>query len=277
MAMQLSDEQKAAYSRDGIIHIKGAVDAGWIERMLHAVNRVTTDPDTGLDRDSGGLARRLYVDDPEFRAFAFETDLACLAAQALQSEDARLYFDQIFVKRPEVDSAFPWHQDHPFWPIRGTQVCSTWVALTSASVESSALEFVRGSHRWGATYRPYLGDGKGREYMNKLWDNFGDLAMSFTDQIEDFENHPDRYEILGYQVEPGDALLFDYQILHRSRANTSQARRVAVSWRWLGDDAYWAPIAGADPIVSQADTFLSAGERITDDDAFPLVYTAKRQ
>ena len=53
--------------------------------------------------------------------------------------------------------------------------------------------------------------------------------------------------MVGFDVEPGDALLFDYRILHRSRGNASPRRRVAVSWRWLGDDATWAPEVGTDP------------------------------
>ena len=72
--------------------------------------------------------------------------------------------------------------------------------------------------------------------------------------------------------EPGDALLFDYRIVHRSGPNAGTHRRSAVSWRWLGDDAVWAPKPGADPIIRPQDTRLNPGERITDDAVFPLAH-----
>lgn len=108
--------------------------------------------------------------------------------------------------------------------------------------------------------------------MNKVWPGFGDYVMSFPEQIVPFEDHPDRYEIIGFDVEPGDALLFDYRLVHRSRGNPSGHRRVAVSWRWLGDDSTWHPVPGADPIVNQDHTWLAPGQRIADDDVFPVVH-----
>jgi ectoine hydroxylase-related dioxygenase (phytanoyl-CoA dioxygenase family) len=216
------------------------------------------------------MARMIYRDNPTFHRLAFEAGLAELAAQATGSEQIRIYFDQIFVKDPGVDEVFHWHQDHPFWPIGGTQVCSTWVALTQSGVESSALEFVRGSHDWGITYRPHFGGPTEIEQLNRIWPDFGDYVASFPDEVEAFEDHPDRFEIVGFDVEPGDAILFDYRMVHRSRGNAGSQRRVAVSFRWLGDDARWEPAPGTDPVIGPDDTTLRPGDLITDDEAFPV-------
>lgn len=174
------------------------------------------------------------------------------------------------MKKGNTDMVFAWHQDHPFWPIGGTQVASTWVALTAANADSSALEFVRGSHRWGTTFRP----PGSRENLNKLFDGFGDMAAEIPDEIIDFENHPDEYDVISFDVEPGDALLFDYRILHRSRGNPLPDPRVAVSWRWLGDDAMWEWKHGKEPVVDPTMTTLQPGDLITDDDVFPIVHRA---
>ena len=80
--------------------------------------------------------------------------------------------------------------------------------------------------------------------------------------------------MIGFSVEPGDALLFDYRVLHGSRGNGTDTKRVAVSWRWLGDDAVWAHQRGHDPIVGPAHTSMVNGERISDDQAFPVAFTA---
>lgn len=266
----LTPSEIETFRRDGIVKVAGAVPPELAAEMLAAVDRVLAAPEaTGLF----GMDRRVCARDEQFASFLYRSGLAALAAQAMGSETIRIYFDQLFVKEPNTeDKVFHWHQDHPFWPIRGEQVASTWVALTAATVQASALEFVRGSHRWGKDYRPFLGEGVGFEQMNQLWDGFGDHAASLTDIIDDFELHPERYDVVGFDVEPGDALLFDYRIVHRSRGNSTDRRRVAVSWRWLGDSAVWAPIHGADPVISQEHTTLRPGDRITDDKAFPLVF-----
>ena len=268
----LTDDEQADFDRDGVVHLRAAVDVSWVERMAAAVDRIlaTPLPTPGPPR-GGGMDRHLYRDDPEFAEFVSGTPLARLAAQATGSEQVRIYFDQIFVKEAGTDSEFRWHQDHPYWPIGGDQVVSTWVALTRSTVEGSALEFVRGSHRWGRTFRPVAGDAD-RDQMNAIWDGFGDHAHSIPDEIIAFEDHPDRYDVVGFAVEPGDALLFDYRILHRSRGNTTNRRRVAISWRWLGDDATWQWVRGADPVIGPDDTHLRPGELVTDDDTFPVAY-----
>ncbi len=272
----LTDDEIEAFRRDGVVHIPGAFPADLVPRAIAAVDDELRHRYGDGVRASTGMTRRLYRDNEEFRCFAFESGLAGLAAQATGSETIRLYFEQVFVKDPGAADVFHWHQDNPFWPISGTQVCSTWVALTGASVESSALEFVRGSHAWGITYRPYFGGPTEVEKLDRIWPNFGSYVASFPDEVEVFEDHPERFDVIGFDVEPGDALLFDYRIVHRSRGNGSPHRRVAVSWRWLGDDARWSPVPGADPVVSAADTWLEPGALITDDDAFPIVHGSHR-
>lgn len=267
---RLDEAQRVAFQRDGVIKVPGALPSAAVEAMIAAVDRWQASPEaTG----AFGLDRHLYPRDDAFRSFVFDLGLAELAASAMLSERVRIYFDQIFVKQGGTDdSVFHWHQDRPFWPIDGTQVCSTWVALTEASVAASALEFVKGSHRWDKQYRPYVGDGLSAEEMNRIWPHFGDHAMSIEHEIEAFESHPDRYDVGGFDVEPGDVLLFDYRILHRSRGNASPHRRVAVSYRWLGDDARWAPVPGADPVIGPEHTTMQPGQLIDDDAVFPVAF-----
>lgn len=271
---ELTAAEKSNFDRVGVVHLPAAVDDRWVQPMIEAAERVVAMPAHGLSAAAraAGMTRHIYAADEDFREFAFESGLAALAAQATASNAIRIYFDQVFIKPAGTESEFVWHQDHPYWPIGGTQVVSTWLALTTATAATSALEFVAGSHRWETTYRPVGADGS-REAMNRMWDGFGDLAHSIPEEIVDFENHPDDYEVISFDVEPGDALLFDYRILHRSRGNPSANRRVAISWRWLGDDATWEWERGKDPMVNQSSTFLQPGEPITDDATFPVVYS----
>jgi len=272
----LTADERYAFDTDGVVLLKEAVAPHWVPRITEAVDRELDVDVDGLPREAraAGLARHLFVTNPEFATFLAETGLARLAAEATGSTTIRAYFDQIFIKPADAgNKVFDWHQDAPYWPIGGDTVVSTWLALTSNTAESSALEFVRSSHLWDVVYRPVAADGS-REAMNQLWDGFGDLAYAIPNEVIAFEEHPDRFDIAQFAVEPGDALLFDYRILHRSRGNPTSNRRVAVSWRWLGDRARWAWERGKDPVVNQTHTVLAPGDLITDDDAFPVAYRA---
>lgn len=61
-------------------------------------------------------------------------------------------------------------------------------------------------------------------------------------------------------------------IIHGAPPNRGSGRRVALSTRWLGDDATWFPHPGCDPTVTQDDTTAVAGEYPGDDERFPLAY-----
>ncbi len=107
---------------DGVVKVPGAIDVSTVEQMLAAVERWLASPDSA---GGTGMDRRVYAHDDAFSAFVFDTDLAALAADALDSERIRIYFDQIFIKPAgAVERYFHWHQDQPFWPILGSKVAS---------------------------------------------------------------------------------------------------------------------------------------------------------
>lgn len=244
--------------------------------MLRTADEVAAHPDGPYVADTGraGDARSRSYDgrymwrrNPDIRAFALEAGLGRLAGQAMDVAEVRFYFDHLFIEEPDTDQPTPWHQDLPYWPFTGQHVYSAWVALTENDVDSSTLEFVRGSNRWGKHYRPkvFIDVQAGTEW----------IGASTDEECPDIEHARDRYDIVSFDVEPGDALLFSAHILHSSRGNRSATdRRVAISIRMLGDDAVWDPRPGTDPIVTQADVRVQPGELARDDEAFPLVYRA---
>ena len=44
-----------------------------------------------------------------------------------------------------------WHQDRQYWGSwdDGSELLTAWVALSDVAMESGAMRFVRGSHKWG--------------------------------------------------------------------------------------------------------------------------------
>lgn len=281
--VRLSDTQIAAFATDGFVHVPGAVGQDDVTAVLEAVDALQASPSRhGANVTRHGnpgeyfLDRYLYPTNAAFAGFVDGLGLAELAADATRSSEIRLYFDQVFVKESGTREEFSWHQDRPFWAIDGVQICSTWLALTAADAAGSALEFVRGSHLWGVDFRPDFPALRGADPAvaeANLWPGIAEHLRSYDATATDFEKHPDRYEVRSHAVEPGDVLLFDYRVMHRSRGNSAGHRRAAVSWRWLGDDATWSPKIGSDPIIGQEHTSLTPGDPVHDDAVFPVAFS----
>ena len=264
---RLSAEQQATFAADGVVKVEGAVAPELVEAMLLAADEQVrspgswvTDTNPGADHDRLFTSRYRWRDDQTIKRFMVESGVAGLMADALQSKSMRFYFDHLLIKEPMTEAPTPWHQDIPYWPFLGRQIGSVWVALTEATVAESGLEFVRGSHLWDKYYAP---------------ESF-DQAVNWTAEF-DGERVPDvsaarhDYDIVGFDVEPGDAIVFSAWVIHGAPGNGGPNRRVAFSTRWLGDDAVWAPHPGCDPTITQDDVDLAPGQYPADDDAFPLI------
>ncbi|WP_423917242.1 phytanoyl-CoA dioxygenase family protein [Candidatus Poriferisodalis sp.] len=264
---RITAEHKATFEAEGVVKVSGAVGDDWIERVLEVADKQLRDPGKWVsDTNPGASSNRLFTtryrwqEDPVIGGFVFDSGMAQMAAELMGSSSARFYFDHLLIKEPRTANPTPWHQDIPYWPFMGKQICSSWVAMTPVTVAESSLEFVRGSHSWGAYYAPESFDG-----------SKGFMADFEGEKMPDVEADRASYDIVGFDVEPGDALFFSSWIIHGSPGNAGDHRRVALSTRWLGDDAVWYPHPGCDPIVSDDDTIAVAGEYPADDNRFPLV------
>ncbi len=264
-----SAEQIATFDRDGVVKIPAAVDADWIDRLLVVADRELRSPGRWVtDTNPGATTDRLFTTryrwrhEPVIRDFVFESGIAGLVGRLMQTPRLRFYFDHTLVKEPATAAPTPWHQDLPYWPFLGRRIGSAWVALTAATVEESALEFVRGSHRWGAYYAP------------ESFEATANWTADFDgERVPDIEASREDYDIVGFDVEPGDAIVFNASTVHGAPGNAGSSRRAAFSTRWLGDDAVWSPHPGADPTVTQEHVDLAPGDHPADDDRFPLVWS----
>ena len=278
----LNDVEVATFRSDGVVHLPAAVSKELVSEILASVDDLIESPGrfggSMTPRTASGMFfqdRYLHPTHPDFLRYASDCDLALSAATVTGSKKIYLYYDHVFVKEPGTQESFVWHQDRPYWAVDGSQICSSWLALTDANAKSSALQFVKGSHLWDRTFKPEYPALEGltsKQVEQALWKGVAEHIDSFEHECPAFEEHPDLYEILSFDVAAGDVLLFDFRTVHRSGPNDGDNRRAAISWRWLGDDAFWDPKVGADPIIRNQDTLLNPGDPITDEDVFPLLH-----
>jgi len=163
-----------------------------------------------------------------YRDFIFNSPAAQIGAELMGSTSVRLFHEHVIVKTANTGMPTPWHQDLPYYCVDATQTVSIWVPLDDVPRDRT-LEFVAGSHLWGKHYRPQRFDG------TALNENDG------LEDLPDIDGTRDEFDILGWALEPGDAVAFDYRTVHGAPPNTSKsAQRRAFSLRLLGDDATFA-------------------------------------
>jgi ectoine hydroxylase-related dioxygenase (phytanoyl-CoA dioxygenase family) len=270
---QLTEQELSDFRTDGVAYLPAAVEREWVDSLLAVVDdclenpgQWTNDGNPGADRDRMFTRRYMWPHNDIIRDYIFNSGCAALAGQAMGCDTVRFYFDHLLIKEPETRAATPWHQDIPYWPFKGSQVCSIWLALTETTVAESAMEFVRGSHLDGNYYRPEVFNARANH--PNAWQE-----EAAGTPVPDIEGHRADFDIIGYDVQPGDALLFSAWTLHGAPGNASSSRRrAALSTRWLGDNATWYPHQGSDPIVGEEHVNLRPGDYPADDSVFPVVW-----
>ena len=267
----ITEDQIRQYETDGAVCVRGAIDPDMAASVLANLDALIDDPDGDrwtTIRDGGFSDRHLWPTMPWMYDLCAKSALPEIVGKLMRSHSARLYFDHIFVRDAGTQQSTPWHQDRPYWPFLGKQIASAWIALTACEKNASALKFVRGSHAEGRIYRPipFGNDGGSSEFL----DNNASLEM-----MPDIDAAPDKYEILCWDVEPGDVIVFGGDVIHGASDNTSSGnRRAALSIRYVGDDARWDPRPGTDPMVNDEMVSFGAGEPPHDDKWFPPVWSA---
>jgi ectoine hydroxylase-related dioxygenase (phytanoyl-CoA dioxygenase family) len=200
---------------------------------------------------------------PDYRRFIFESRLAEAAGRLMGSHTARLYHDHMLTKESGTRQRTPWHQDQPYYNIEGRQNISFWIPVDPVT-RPATLEFVAGSH-----LGPWL---MPRSFMDAQakWFPEGSLA-----DLPDIEARRDEYRILGWELEPGDAVCFHMLTLHGSAGVEPGRRRRVFSVRFLGDDATHAPRKWVtSPAFPGLEAVLPAGAPLVHE-LFPLLWTNK--
>lgn len=266
----VSEELIAQYERDGAVCIRGAVSPDVARSVLSNLDAlIESDDDRWTTIRNGGFSDRLlWPTMPWMYDFCVNSDLPEIVGRLMRSSEARLYFDHTFIRDAGTAQDTPWHQDRPYWPFQGKQIASIWVALTPCDINSSAVQYVRGSHAEGKVYRPipFGKDGGSSEFLG----NSEDL-----DIMPDIDASPDEYEILCWDMEPGDAVVFGAEVIHGAYSNEDSARRrAALSVRYVGDDARWDPRPGTDPMINEDMVSFGPGDPPHDDKWFPKVWSA---
>jgi ectoine hydroxylase-related dioxygenase (phytanoyl-CoA dioxygenase family) len=227
----VSPSQIERFRRDGVVVLRQAFNTDWISEVARGIEANMAFPgQRGAYAD--GEARGFFQDSDNwtridaFRRFALHSPAKVIAAELMGAAKINFVHDHVLVKRAGAAKRTLWHQDQPYSPIDGSQFCTLWLPVDPVP-RPAALEFVAGSHASGAWYRPQrFATGALREDDDPRWT-----------PAPDIEADRGRHTILGWAMEPGDALVFSALTLHGAPGNPGLCDRRVLSTRWAGDDA----------------------------------------
>ena len=262
--MLVTQQQCDDFQRDGAVLIKG-VFKDWVSVIEAGIARNMAVPREYASENAVAEGEGRFFDDycnwqriPEFERVIRDSPAAELAAQIMQSKTAQFFHDHVLVKAGETAKPTPWHQDSPYYFVDGEQTVSFWMPVDP--VKEASLRLIAGSHRWPKPVRPVS------------WADDSDFYEQSSDWIEvpDPDLRPDKFKVLEWEMEPGDAVLFDFRTVHGARGNHTNTNRRVLSLRWLGDDARYVERSGrTSPPYSGHN--MQQGQRLRQD-WFPVIW-----
>ena len=176
-------------------------------------------------------------------------------AEALIGEPVYHFQSKLTAKDPGRGGAWEWHQDYGYWYHNGClrpDMLSIMVALDRSDRENGCLQILQGSHLSGRLDHVTATDKQNEAEPARLADL---LARS---------------EVVRCELDPGDAVIFHCNALHRSDQNLSDRRRwtMIICYNAVSndtvtrvDDRYYVPLEKvADTAIREAGPRFAQGE-----------------
>ena len=237
----ISQSQIDEFHQNGAICLRGTFEQKGLDQLAIGIEKNKKDPGPFACQYTPEDQEGDFYDDycnwdriSEYEDFLTNSPVAEIAGSVMKSNQARLFHEHVLVKEPKTSEPTPWHHDQPYYCVDGEQNCSIWLPLDTVP-KKSGLEFVAGSHRLGKMFMP----------IKFLTLNDYDYSPESFESIPDVEADRGKYDILSWDMELGDCIVFHFKTLHSGKGNPdSSTRRRAFSSRWIGDDAVFAERPG---------------------------------
>src|SRR5690349_13590444 len=204
------------YRRDGYILEKSLFDKEEIGLLHRAAKE-----DRALDQHSFGrgdgeggtvpLSLWNHPGDTIYGTFA-RCESIVNSAEMILGGEVYHYHSKMIMKDAKVGGAWAWHQDYGYWYQNGVlfpDLTSAFIAVDPATRENGCMQVLSGSHLMGRIEHVLTGDQAGAD----------------MERVREAEK---RLPLVHVEMEPGDALFFHCNLLHRSDQNRSDKPRWAM-------------------------------------------------
>lgn len=212
-ASLFTTEQITQFQQDGFLVVEGLFSEEEVT-LLGQIGRadLAMQQATSSRADGEGGAVKLSVDnevhDDIYGAIAC-SERVVDRMEELLADEVYHYHHKMIQKEAKVGGAWAWHQDYGYWYNNGCllpDMGSCMIAVDRATVENGCLQVLRGSHLMGRIDHGPVGDQTGAD-------------------PERVEAALERFELVYCTLEPGSAIFFHSNLLHRSDQNKSELPR----------------------------------------------------
>jgi len=214
--INLNKEQIEAYQRDGFLVVEKLFSQEEIDKLYNSAIENSIMQKNAMDlNDQAGKKTKLslwFTPGNDVFGYLIRSErMVNSVAQLLGQDSAVCHFHtKLMQKEPKVGGAWEWHQDYGYWYknqfLFPDQMMSVMIALTHADQENGCLQVIRGSHKLGRVNHGFAGEQVG-----------ADMTM--------VNNALQSMDLIYCEIEPGDALFFHSNLMHRSEANLSDKPR----------------------------------------------------
>ncbi len=213
---QPTQEQIAAFDDDGFFIVDELLDREEVE-LLRDIARADSQWTAGaaLRADGEGGAVKVRVEnelgESDIYSAIVRSRRIVETMELLLCDEVYHYHHKMVYKEPKVGGAWAWHQDYGYWYDNGClypYLASCLIAVDRATQENGCLQVLRGSHHMGRVNHVKIGDQTGAD------------PERVTAAVE-------RLETVYCELEPGSAVFFHCNLLHRSDQNKSDDPRWA--------------------------------------------------
>ena len=210
----ITPEQVAQFSEDGYLMVPGLFDTEEME-LLFKIGKADQEKadQVGAAVDTEGRESKLWLTADTDREDIYNGFVRCHrivdTMEAVLHDEVYLYHYKMMVKEASVGGAWEWHQDYGYWYGNGClypDMGSCMIAVDGATKANGCLQVLRGSHKLGRVEHGTYGTQTGAN----------------PERIEEISKH---LELVYCEMEPGTALFFHANTLHRSDANDSENPR----------------------------------------------------
>lgn len=209
MTFQITDEQVRNYHEDGFLFLRSFFDSEQMDLLLSTAkaDRAIEQNAIGLQDGSGGVSKLSlwYRPGDDLYGMFSRCKRIVNTTERLIGHEVYHYHSKMMLKEPFTGGAWSWHQDYGYWYDAGylyPAMLSCLIAVDRANRENGCLQILKGSHRMGRINHGITGDQTGVD-PERL-----DLAFKL-------------FPLVHCEMEPGDALFFDCNLLHGSAQNKS--------------------------------------------------------
>lgn len=209
---QLKPEQVVRYQQDGYVIVKGFLSDKETQKLYNIAVGDDAMKKHAFDlNDQSGKKTKLSLwykpGNDTYGLLTRSKRIVDTVSKLMDGDSAVCHFhSKLMQKEPKVGGAWEWHQDYGYWYknefLLPGQMMSVMIAISEANKDNGCLQVIKSSHRMGRVEHGFTGEQVGASQ------HYVDLALKTMEHVY-------------VEIEPGDALFFHSNLLHRSEANLS--------------------------------------------------------